>query len=40
MAGYESQDADNYAEAWNRTSLGANYFFSKNHDIKLQATFV
>jgi len=39
VAGYESQDADNYAEAWNRTSLGANYFFSKNHDIKLQASY-
>jgi len=39
IAGYEAQDADNYAEAWNRTSVGANYFFSKNHDIKLQATY-
>jgi len=39
VAGYESQDADNYAEAWNRTSVGANYFFTGNHDIKLQATY-
>jgi len=39
VAGYETQDADNYAEAWKRTSVGANYFFSKNHDIKLQATY-
>jgi hypothetical protein len=38
VAGYEWQDADNYAEEWTRTSLGANYFFKK-HDIKLQATY-
>ena len=38
VAGYEVQDADNYAEKWERTSLGLNYFFAK-HDIKLQATY-
>lgn len=38
VAGYQSQDADNYAETWDRTSFGANYFFKK-HDIKLQATY-
>lgn len=38
VAGYEYQDADNYAEVWARTSVGANYFFKK-HDIKLQATY-
>ena len=38
MAGYSSQDADNYANEWTRTSLGANYFIEK-HDIKLQATY-
>ncbi|WP_027715531.1 porin [Desulfuromonas sp. TF] len=38
VAGYEWQDADNYAEEWTRTSVGANYFFKK-HDIKLQATY-
>lgn len=38
VAGYEVQDADNYAEEWTRTSFGLNYFFAK-HDIKLQATY-
>lgn len=38
VAGYESLDADNYAEEWTRTSVGVNYFFNK-HDIKLQATY-
>ena len=38
VAGYSSQDADNYATEWNRTSLGANYFFKK-HDIKVQLTW-
>jgi hypothetical protein len=38
VAGYELQVADNYAEKWERTSLGLNYFFAK-HDIKLQATY-
>jgi hypothetical protein len=38
VAGYSSQDADNYTNEWNRTSLGANYFFRK-HDIKVQLTW-
>lgn len=38
VAGYQVQDADNYAEQWIRTSLGVNYFFAK-HDIKLQASY-
>ena len=38
VAGYQSQDADNYAEEWTRTSLGANYFIKK-HDIKIQASY-
>jgi len=38
VAGYQSQDADNYASAWNRTSLGANWFIHK-HDIKFQLTY-
>lgn len=38
VAGYEAQDADNYAEKWTRTSVGLNYFFAK-HDIKLQTTY-
>jgi hypothetical protein len=39
VAGYQVQDADNYEEEWTRTSFGANYFVTKNHDIKLQATY-
>jgi len=39
VAAYESQDADGYAEAWTRTSLGVNWFFVKKHDVKLQATY-
>jgi hypothetical protein len=38
VAGYQSMDADNYEEAWTRTSIGFNYFFQK-HDIKLQTTY-
>lgn len=38
VAGYESQDADNYAAAWNRKSLGANWFLAKQ-DIKVQLTY-
>ncbi len=37
VAGYQSQDADGYADAWARTSYGVNYFFA-GHDIKVQAT--
>lgn len=38
VAGYENQDADGYAKAWNRTSVGANIFVAK-HDIKYQVTY-
>jgi len=38
VAGWQTQDADNYADNWNRTSLGVNYFFKKQ-DIKLQLTY-
>ncbi len=39
VAGYQVQDADNYEEEWTRTSFGANCFITRNHDIKLQATY-
>ena len=35
---YQSQDADNYADAWKRTSVGANWFIQK-HKIKVQMTY-
>lgn len=38
VAGYDSQDADNYAESWKRTSVGLNWFLKK-HDIKFQVTY-
>lgn len=38
-AGYQWQDADNYEEAWTRTSVGFNYYLTQNHDIKLQTTY-
>ncbi len=38
VAGYQSQDADNYGTEWTRTSLGANWYLHK-HDIKMQATY-
>ncbi len=38
VAGYESQDADGYADAWTRTSVGANWYLHK-HDIKFQLTY-
>lgn len=38
VAGVESQDADNYAETWDRTSVGVNWFLHK-HDIKYQLTY-
>jgi hypothetical protein len=37
-AGFQSQDADNYAKEWTRTELGVNYFVKK-HDIKAQLTY-
>ena len=36
-AGFQSLDADNYAKAWTRTSVGLNVFV-KRHDIKYQIT--
>ncbi len=38
VLGYQTQDADNYADAWNRTSVGANWFIEK-HKIKVQTTY-
>ncbi len=38
VAGYESLDADGYQSAWDRTSLGANYFWNK-YKVKLQGTY-
>lgn len=38
VAGYQTQDADNYATSWNRTSVGANWFINK-HDTKVQLTY-
>lgn len=38
VAGYQVQDADNYADEWTRTSVGANWFIKK-HDIKVQLTY-
>ncbi|MBN2687648.1 MAG: hypothetical protein JXR85_05670 [Deltaproteobacteria bacterium] len=38
VAAYESQDADNYTEEWNRVDVGLNWFLKK-HDIKLQLTY-
>ncbi len=38
VAGYESMDADNYVDTWDRTSIGANWFLYK-HDVKVQLTY-
>ena len=38
VAGFESIDADGYQTAWNRTSMGFNYFWNK-HKVKIQATY-
>jgi hypothetical protein len=38
VAGYQTQDADGYATAWNRTSIGANWHINK-HDIKFQLSY-
>jgi len=38
VAGYQSQDADGYSKAWNRISVGANFFVTK-HDIKYQFAY-
>ncbi len=39
VAGYQVLDADNYDEQWTRTSVGANYFFTRNYDVELQVTY-
>ena len=38
VLGYQTQDADGYATAWNRTSVGANWFINK-HDTKVQLSY-
>lgn len=38
VAGYQVMDADNYDDAWTRTSFGFNYYIEK-HDIKVQTTY-
>lgn len=38
VVGYQSQDADNYATEWTRTSVGANWFLKK-HDVKMQLSY-
>lgn len=38
VLGTESFDADNYAEAWTRNSIGLNYFWDK-HNAKVQFTY-
>ena len=38
VAAYQTQDADNYATSWNRTSVGANWFI-KGNDIKVQLSY-
>jgi phosphate-selective porin OprO/OprP len=38
VLGWESLDADNYAEAWRRMSFGINWFINK-HNLKWQNTF-
>ena len=38
VAGYEMIDADTYDTAWNRTSVGLNYFIAK-HKVKWQLTW-
>lgn len=38
IAGYQTQDADNYADEWVKTTFGFNYFIEK-HDVKVQVAF-
>ena len=38
VAAYQQQDADGYATAWNRTSVGINWFINK-HDTKVQLSY-
>jgi hypothetical protein len=37
-AGWQSQDADGYEEAWDCTSIGLNYFWNK-YNVKAQLTY-
>ena len=37
-AGWQSQDADNYQEAWERTSVGLNYFWNQ-YKVRAQLTY-
>ena len=38
VAGYQSQDADNYDTAWTRRSVGVNWFL-EGQDVKLQLSY-
>ena len=38
VAGWETQDADNYQDEYERTSLGLNWYLQK-HKLKIQATY-
>ncbi|NND61000.1 MAG: hypothetical protein HKN49_12105, partial [Gammaproteobacteria bacterium] len=38
VAAWDTQDADGYATPWERTSVGANYYFNK-HKMKAQFTY-
>ena len=38
VTAYQALDADNYADTWTRTSVGANWFIQK-HDIKVQLAY-
>ena len=38
VAGYQVQDADNYAKNWDRVSIGVNFYIHK-HDIKTGVTY-
>jgi len=38
VAGYQSQDADNYVETWDRASVGVNFYIHK-YDVKTQLTY-
>jgi len=38
VVGWDSQDADNYATAWTRTTAGVNVYFNE-HDLKLQIDY-
>ena len=38
VTAYETQDADGYADSWNRTSVGVNWFINQ-HDTKIQLSY-